>query len=164
MYSRFGAYGIAWRAFRGNLLSGIGYGRFQYYASHINAEHQVTFRGIWAANQAHNMLLSILAENGVMGVLPFFILAVAVVKSISRLRKQASSWLAREWTASMVGISIAYYIPWLFSTSGYYKALNCLFYLLLGITTKVASWEKDDEEVVLVGSANTFTQKAEDSL
>jgi O-antigen ligase len=136
MYSRLGAYMIAWRAFLENALIGLGYGGFQYYASHVNLASRVTFRGIWAANQAHNMLLSILAENGIVGLLPFAALTIAVVKQIARTWREADSQYSREWATSMAGICVAFLLPWLFATSGYYKAINNLFYLLLGVTSR----------------------------
>ncbi len=43
LYSRFASWRIAWWAFEQNPLFGIGYGRFQYYASHLNIDKTVTF-------------------------------------------------------------------------------------------------------------------------
>jgi hypothetical protein len=146
LYSRFGAYKIAWHAIIENPIFGVGYNNFKYYATHFNIDRQIKYDGVWAADTAHNTFIKVLAENGIIGFLPFGLLFFLVFMCIIRLFRQAKGPEAREWCAAMIGISAVYFVPWFFETTGDYPSLNNLFFLLMGITWRASEWAWNEDE------------------
>ena len=144
VYSRFGAWSIAWKAFKDNPLFGVGYNFFQYYANHLDIRYAFDFRGVWAADRAHNMFLSVMAENGIAGVAPLVCLLIAVIGRVRRFGVSMERVVEKEWRAILVGICLAYVLPWFMSTIGYYKSVNGIFFLLLGVTERHKEWATGD--------------------
>lgn len=139
MYSRIGAYKIAFQAFRQNPLFGIGYSAFEQYAK--NYQEDMAYKDVVAAKQAHNTFLSVLAENGIIGFIPFIFFWIAVLRSATDLYRKAGNEREKELSITLLSVAAALITPWFFERTGYYASLNNVFFLIFGTAAGICYWE-----------------------
>jgi O-antigen ligase len=139
MYSRIGSFNIAFQAFRENPLFGLGYNQFEQYAK--NHTEDLAYKDVRAAKQAHNTFLSALAENGIIGFIPFLLFWLAVVRSAAELYRKAGAGREKDLTLTLLSCAAALITPWFFERTGYYAPLNNVFFLILGTVAGVLHWE-----------------------
>lgn len=90
--SRFAAFRAAWNMFLDHPFFGVGIGN--YFNAAQQARYEFTFHGIPAPPAPHNTYLSVLAETGLVGALPFVLLWICILRVL---------WLSR----GSRGVSVA---------------------------------------------------------
>lgn len=146
MYSRIGAYKIAFQAFRQNPLFGIGYNEFEQYAK--NYQEDMAYMDVIAAKQAHNTFLSVLAENGIIGFIPFILFWIAVIRGAADLYRKAEHEREKQLSIMLLSVAAALITPWFFERTGYYAPLNNVFFLIFGVVAGILHWEHRPVQVV----------------
>lgn len=108
---------------------GVGVERFQ--ASTTN-ETEVVISNIQSRDHPHSSYLGLLAEQGVVGFLPFLALTAAVWWLIRALRKVGESEEDRAVWSCLLGAAVAYLLMSLTLTMLPYGPSNAFFALLVG--------------------------------
>jgi O-antigen ligase len=108
---------------------GVGVERF---TASTNDETNVEVSDVNALDQPHSSYLGLLAEQGVIGLLPFLALTVAVWWLIRSLRKLGSSEDDRALWSCVAGAGLAYLLMSLTLTMLPYGPSNAFFALLVG--------------------------------
>ncbi|MBK7630775.1 MAG: O-antigen ligase family protein [Ignavibacteriales bacterium] len=81
VYSRLNFYKDTWNAFLNNPIAGVGFGNLSFYAKFILAKD--------ASSSAHNIILGMLGETGLVGGIFFFsILVVVIIKVFKEYRSE----------------------------------------------------------------------------
>ena len=134
-YNRVATWMYCLRAFAQNPFTGIGFGKLPKYIEHAHeAGDIIYFRGLRSVLEAHNTFLCLLAENGILGLIPFLLILWYVIKLMKEYY-----WAAKkthndiQFSVAFISIFIAYFIPLFFDRTGYYNKINNIFYLLAGM-------------------------------
>ena len=108
---------------------GVGVERF---TSATTDETNVVVSGVYALDNPHNSYLALLAEQGIVGFIPFALLTVVVWRLIRAVRKAASTQEVRYVALCLTGAGIAYLITSLTLTMLPSSPSNALMGLLVG--------------------------------
>ena len=108
---------------------GVGVERF---TSATTDETNVVVSGVHALDNPHNSYLGLLAEQGIVGFIPFALLTVVVWRLIRAVRKVASTQEARYVALCLTGVGVAYLITSLTLTMLPSGPSNALMGLLVG--------------------------------
>jgi len=130
VYGRLASYRQGFEIFRANPVFGIGVNRY-----HDVARTSPTARvsKIEAAPDPHNSYVGLLAEQGIVGLLPLLLLTYGVWRLASGLR--AASFWSKEavlLTGTVAGAALAYLIMSLTLSMLPYEPSNAFFFALLG--------------------------------
>lgn len=131
IYTRFGAYHEAFRLFRESPLTGVGVG--QYHDVVQTTFPSYFFHGVQAVSYAHSSFLSVLAEQGVIGFIPFLIVIIVCWQLIQAFRRRAKSHSDVLFAASLLGVALAYLVMSLTLTMLPYGMSNEFVALLFGM-------------------------------
>jgi hypothetical protein len=133
-YDRLGAYLYCLRAFAQNPIIGIGFGRLPKYIEHAFESGDIIYvEGSRAASYAHNTFLSLLAENGIIGLVPYIFILYSIVKIIKSNYSHSLNYFEKNWIVTVVSIFLAYLVPLFFDKTGYYPKVNNLFFIIIGM-------------------------------
>jgi O-antigen ligase len=127
---RFATYEQGITLFSRHPLAGVGVGQF------TTAEQSVeTVRvgGVRAVSTAHNSYLDILAEQGLLGIIPFILLSIAIWNLVHQLSRRARGRPDVLFAASIVAAALAYLIMAMEETTVVQAAPNAFFALCLGM-------------------------------
>jgi O-antigen ligase len=119
--------------FRAAPVFGVGVGEYHAVAEHRRPE---VVQGVRAVNHPHSSYFGLLAEQGLVGFLPFLVLSYAVWRLVATLR--SISFRSREATyllATVTGAALAYLIMSLTLTMLPYSASNTFFAAFLGVAS-----------------------------
>lgn len=133
IYYRLAAYEQGLRIFRSAPFFGVGVNRYTQTAA---ARTPTTVAGVEAGPYAHSSFISLLAEQGLFGALPFALVCFGVFRLIRGLRR--ASFLAPELaplTAVVVGATLAYLTMSLTLTMLPYGPSNTFFAALLAVAS-----------------------------
>jgi O-antigen ligase len=133
-YNRVGAWVYCLRAFSESPVIGIGYGKIYKYIEHAQENMDIIYIKGWrAALEPHNTFLSLLGENGILGLIPFLFILWYVSRYIREYYHRANNHDDFEFSVAMVSIFVAYFVPMFFDKTGYYSKINNVFYLFVGM-------------------------------
>jgi O-antigen ligase len=118
--------------FAADPVFGVGVNRFTATAA---AQTPATFNGAHSLNYPHNSYLGLLAEQGVIGTLPFLVLSVAVIWLIRSLRRRATIDADKILAACLSAAAIGYLVMSLTLTMLPYGPSNGFLALLIGAAT-----------------------------
>jgi O-antigen ligase len=127
--SRLATYITGLEIFERAPLEGIGFGRF---ANGVSEVPVVRVSGEEALPYAHNSYIWLLAEQGLLGALPFFLLTFGIWRLIRALGRAARTEEDVLLRASVVGIALAFLVMSLTLTMLPEGPPNALFALVLG--------------------------------
>jgi O-antigen ligase len=108
---------------------GVGVERF---TESTTRETNVVVSDIRALDQPHSSYLGLLAEQGVVGMLPFAVLTIAVWWLIRAMRRRSTEEDDRAIWACLAGAGLAYLVMSLTLTMLPYGSSTALFALLIG--------------------------------
>ncbi len=94
-----------------------------------------TFKGAHSLNYPHNSYLGLLAEQGVIGTVPFLLLSVGVIWLIRSLRRRATIDADKILAACLLAAAIGYLVMSLTFTMLPYGSSNGFLALLIGAAT-----------------------------
>ena len=133
-FDRLGAYIYCLRAFAQNPIIGIGFGRLPKYIEHAFESGDIIYvEGFKAANYAHNTFLSLLAENGIIGLIPYIFILYSIVKILRSNYSHSLNYFGKNWIVTVVSIFVTYLPPLFFDKVGYYPKVNNLFFIIIGM-------------------------------
>jgi hypothetical protein len=133
-YNRVGAWLFCLRAFSENPLFGIGYGGIYKYIEHAQEEGDIIYvEGEMASEEPHQTFLKLLAENGILGLIPFLFLFWCISRYMREYYLCANNHDDVELSVTFISIFVAYFVPMFFDISGYYNKINNVFYVFVGI-------------------------------
>jgi O-antigen ligase len=127
--SRLATYITGLKIFERAPLEGVGFGRF---ANGVSEVPVVRVSGEEALPYAHNSYIWLLAEQGLLGALPFFLLTFGIWRLIRALGRAARTEEDVLLRASVVGIALAFLVMSLTLTMLPEGPPNALFALVLG--------------------------------
>lgn len=133
-YSRVGAYLYALRAFTESPLIGIGFNRLPKYIEHSMERGDIIFvNDVRPANYAHNTFLSILAENGIIALVPYLLVLWHMLNYTLSYYCRTTEPSEKDWAVTGLSVFIAYVFPLFFDRIGYYGKVNNLFFVVIAI-------------------------------
>ncbi|MEW6735029.1 MAG: O-antigen ligase family protein [Acidobacteriota bacterium] len=148
-YSRLATYRVALKVAREQWLFGVGLGHYQDYFARHYAPAEMPLKPKQFANlpqsTPHNNLLSVLAELGVVGFLPYLLAQLFLLREGWSLLRQSGR--RRAAGSAILTLIAAYGGVGLTLTSGYYSDLNLIFFFLLGILLN-CGWEGEIRDEV----------------
>jgi hypothetical protein len=139
LYARIAQYKQTWALFKAYPFSGVGLAN---YATVADSVPPAYYRGVESVGSAHNTLVSILVDTGIVGFLGYFLAQVYLLYAFWRLQLRGTP---QSKLASRFGLYIflSYWITGLLLTSGYYSDLNLWFLFAMAVIYKCASTEHD---------------------
>jgi len=123
--------------FLANPMSGVGWGNY------IDAAYSfsdASYKGVYSVGSAHNTLGALLAETGILGVVPFIAAQFLLFRFFWRLRRSGTHD-ARLASNFLVYVFLAYWITGVSLTSGYYSDINMWYLFVLAVLCKFALTE-----------------------
>jgi O-antigen ligase len=146
-YSRVGAWLYCLRVFGESPIIGLGYGKLEKYIEHAEERGDVLYyKGVRGAIHAHNTFLSLLAENGIVGLIPFLFILWCIIRYLREYYLCANKNDDIEFIIAIVSLFVAYFVPMFFDKTGYYPKINNMFYLFIGITMAKLQTFRDQQE------------------
>ena len=132
--SRIGANRYAFEVVTRNPLIGIGFDRMPKYIEHaIESGRILTYQGVEPAFTIHNAFINLLAENGIIGLLPFVAILSSVlvlcVRHLQAFREQEGKY----YGAAFIVFLVVYFVPMLFDRLIYDGKLNNVVFTLFAI-------------------------------
>lgn len=106
--SRIATYEQSFQLFRQNPIFGIGASQFTLSSQDVQPLNLVTFGGTNAIPYAHNSYLFVLAEQGLLGILPFLVLSYASGSLARRLLRLARSRVDTLFASALVAALLGY--------------------------------------------------------
>ncbi len=123
---------------------GVGVNNF---TEHTNQKDAVVVGGVAALPEPHNSYLGLLAEQGVIGFLPFLALTIAVWWLCRRFRRMAPRSADKLLAAALIGAGLGYLIMSLTLTMLPYGSSNSMLALLIGATAgrfdRITRWSPE---------------------
>jgi len=98
----YNAYGIAWKMFKSNPILGVGLGRQNF--SSASTKHGR------AIAHAHNMVLQVLADRGLLGAVPFLLLVISSLARAFQQARRAQNYNDRVLWASICGAVVGFIV------------------------------------------------------
>jgi len=133
-YNRVGAWMYCLRAFRENPIMGLGFGKIYKYIEHAQeAGDMIYVEDAEAALEPHETFLTILAENGIIALIPYIFILLAVLRYMLKYRSSGGDYADKEFSVALFSIFMVYFVPMFFDRTGYYPKINNVFYLCLGM-------------------------------
>lgn len=133
-YNRVGAWVYCLRAFSESPVIGIGYGKIYKYIEHAQENMDIIYIKDWkAALEPHNTFLPMLAENGILGLIPFLFLLWYISRYMREYYLRAKDHNDVELSVALISVFVAYFVPMFFDRTGYYPKINNVFYLFVGM-------------------------------
>jgi O-antigen ligase len=129
IYGRLATYEQGLQIFRSAPLFGVGVDRYHDVAAEWNP---VEVKDVEAIDYPHSSYIGLLAEQGVVGFLPFLLLSVAVWRLLRALRAAARGPDSGVLAGSVVGAAVGFLIMSLTLTMLPYEPSNAFFAVLLG--------------------------------
>jgi len=153
LYSRIAQQRQTAAVFLDHLWLGAGFVRFSYVVSD-ERKYRFFFRGDQSVDYPHNMLGSIAAETGLIGLV-FFVLSQLLLLAASRqlLLTRTSGRLTWE---VFIRIFIAYWVVGMDLTSGYYSELNMWYMFAIAICFRYAGAENRTRPALDVVGTKAF--------
>jgi O-antigen ligase len=130
VWGRLATYEQGLSIFRAHPLLGIGVNRYTAVASNLP---QRFVHGVGSVDFPHSSFVLVLAEQGIVGFLPFLVLAFATVQMIRALRRRTDVEDSDVLGSVAVGAALAYLVMSATLTMIPYSASNCFFAMLLGL-------------------------------
>jgi len=127
--TRFATYLVGYHLFRQAPLFGVGVDQFPSFAPTAGQER---FHGIANQIYPHSSYVAVLAEDGLLGFIPFLLLNVAIVRLIRTTRRSARSHEEDVFGATLLGISVAFFLMSIGLTMLPYEPSNAFFAVVLG--------------------------------
>jgi len=138
IYGRMATYIAALKIAADSPITGIGLENYtpyfleKFYGKDSEPDAEVTVEGVVAIENPHSNIFAVLSELGLIGLLLYLAANIYLLKIGISLIKSATT-KAQHWIGvCFVVLYLAYWIPGLTLTSGYYSDLNLYFFFLLG--------------------------------
>jgi O-antigen ligase len=128
-YGRVATFQQDLNVFAGHPVTGVGVNQFE---ANVTPLTTGVFHGVLSVNQPHDSYLGLLAEQGVIGLMPFFFLSVAVIWLIRSFRRKARTQDDQILVACLSAAGIGYLVMSLTLTMLPYGPSNAFLALLIG--------------------------------
>jgi O-antigen ligase len=127
--ARLGAYRQSLEIFRTKPIYGVGVTQYPRAASSLPS---TKVNGVESVPYPHDSYLSVLAEQGILGLAPFVAASLAVWYALRRFRRRMSSGHDQIFVAGLGGAAVAYLLMSLPLDMSLYSSSNAFFALFLG--------------------------------
>ena len=149
MYSRIGAWVGGTKMFLDSPLWGVGFGNFQeeFEDKYMN----IKINDVPAVPRPHNTFISVLAETGILGTIPFLLLMGNIAFMSIRYTKNQSDIMDREWALVCLSVLMVYFISSLTLNFTMNNDLrNKFFFIIVGMMAgRVIRCCREESTVVL---------------
>lgn len=134
VYDRLAAWRYAYRAFTEHPLTGIGAWRMRAYIEEQEARGvDLSVMGMPAAIHPHNSLISQLAENGLLAVVPLCLLIWYFLREVAACVRFASTPVEKEFGIYAISAAFAIFAPALTDRALEWDKLNNLMFVIFAI-------------------------------
>jgi O-antigen ligase len=134
---RVGLAQMTWEIVKAHPLFGLGFGHFRDYAPSFARDPSSPYYAFGTTALEHNNLLSIAAETGLIGLILYFRLVVALIFSSVRLYRKipagATGLISRDAIVLYWILAAAYFIDGTFRETSDNPFANCLFFGLSAV-------------------------------
>lgn len=132
--SRTETYIAAYKMFINNPLFGIGLKNFEPHMQYYINWDEINL-SIPGRSSLHNSYLVILAEAGLIGLIPFILLIMFIFISLFKFYNQLIFRADKLWILAVLGMSIVFFLsPMTFDPFFQLQIENPLYYMILGLT------------------------------
>ncbi len=134
LYGRFAQQEQTWRVFVTHPVLGVGLGSFHDVVSQ-DTGYLADYSNVRSVDWPHNNVEGILAETGLLGVIPYLTAQAMLFAVFWRMRRSASGVARRAWTYFLY-IFLGYWIHGMSESSGYISDLNLWFVFAIAVLYK----------------------------
>jgi len=141
LYGRFAQQMQTWRVFVTHPVLGVGLGSFHEVVSQ-DTGYLADYSNVRSVDWPHNNVGGILAETGLLGVIPYLTAQAMLFAVFWRMRRSSSEAARRAWTYFLY-IFLGYWIHGMSESSGYISDLNLWFMFAVAVLYK---YSRNEEE------------------
>lgn len=134
IYGRFAQQMQTWRVFVTHPVLGVGLGSFHDVVSR-DTGYLADYSNVRSVDWPHNNVGAVLAETGLLGVIPYLTAQVLLFAMFWRMRRSSSPGAHRAWTYFLY-IFIGYWFLGMDESSGYISDLNLWFVFAVALLYK----------------------------
>lgn len=134
VYGRFAQQMQTWQVFVAHPVLGVGLGRFHEVVSQ-DTGYLAAYSNVRSVDWPHNNVGGILAETGLLGVIPYLTAQALLFAVFWRMRRSSSENSRRAWTYFLY-IVLGYWIHGMDESSGYISDVNLWFVFAVAVLYK----------------------------